>query len=151
MHRNFIRTKKGVEKICEHHTNPFGLLVTRKLHWIVLKHVDIGIFATDTVGAAFFSGHAFEIIPTPNPNNGDKLVYFVKKFGKAQHTVATIHHKSFSISFRENSEQEFLDILDKECTPVTVAERLQFCQWMDSFKCPNFDRWKKPLMRYLAR
>lgn len=158
MHKYSVTTKKGgpkptftVADVSKHHLNPFGLLVTRKLHWIVLRDVDVGVFAMCTIGACFYSGRAFEIIPKPNPYNGNKLVYFVQMSGNAQHTVATIHHKSFPVSFREDAEQQCLDILEEECIPVSASERLEFRHWMSSFNCPHFDRWKKSLMRHLER
>lgn len=151
MRWKFIITKTGMQKISIHHTNPFGTLVTRKLNWIVLKDVDVGIFAAGCIMGGCCVGHAFELVPIPNPYNGDKLVYFVKASGEGQHTVATVCHKSFPVSFREDAQQEFLDLLEEECIPVSEAERQEFCQWMDSFRCPHFDRRKKSLMRHLAR
>lgn len=118
---------------------------------MVLKDIDVGVLAVYFVGYGLYNGHAFEIVPSPNPLNEGKLIYPVKRSNEPQYIVASIPYKVFPVLLGDNSEREFLDLLEGECRPVAVSERLEFRHRMNSFRCPFFDCSKKSLMRYLAR
>lgn len=133
----------------DYQLHPLGLLVTSKMRWIVLRNVDIGGLAVNTLDWVN-SREAVAISSAPNPYSAGRDIFFVRPTGRPE-TVASINHSSLNASFHGDSSAEFLDVLDQECSPASSIERMDLIHRMDSFRCPYFDRHKGRLVEYLAR
>lgn len=93
---------------------------------------------------------AAKLCSVSNPYNGGKIVHFVERTNTAD-VVVTVKYKFFGYPFHENSQQQLLDILEEECQPVPLAERLEFEQRISAISCAYFFVFVEDARRCIAR
>lgn len=125
-------------------------MVTPKLRWIVLKDVDIEGVIPYVTNKLYYIIERTRINSVPNPFNNGKLIHYGSHTYEPNVAV-TVRHGYFNVSWDENSWNDYLNLLEEECEPVSYAERQLLCDVICSYRCPHFDRYKRDLLCYLAQ
>lgn len=135
-----------------HHTSPFGLLVTPKMRWVVLRNTGIDCLNLTSMLYVSKTSNAMEVTSAPNPWNDSEIFHYVEETDRPK-TILTIRRRCIPVSFHNHvdTEQKFMDILEEECEKSSLLERRKLCERMAAIHCPYFDRNKKPLLRYLTK
>lgn len=131
-----------------HYKNPFGKFATPKMRWIVLKNVDIQSVGAFTIPWSHAIASSCGIGSAPNPDNAGKMGYFVWTTA-APETLVTIRHNLFAVTFQQNVERDFFDLLEENCNPISSEERLHLIGLLThSLACPIFCQCKRFLVPY---
>lgn len=121
------------------------------MSWIVLNDVDVQSVGIWTLPWYDYIARSHKNVRSePNPYNGGKITPFVTSTASPG-SLVTISRAMFAIRPHENSVFDFFDLLEENCAPVTVAERLEFVHLITELKCPQTDSCKEFMLTYFKR